>query len=240
MGGGASANKRDPAMIPISGDNQSRGMPIVTWALIGICVDVFLWQLSLGARGSELRVYGFIPRNLFDHAVTETVYGIPWPWLTLMTSMFLHGGYLHLGGNMLYLWVFGNDVENAMGPIRFLLFYLACGIAAALTEGVANLHSPVSMIGASGAISGVLAAYVLIYPHARVRVIILPFSRKISALLFIGSWIFLQLWNVIMTPPGAPGTAWWAHVGGFFFGMALTPLMSSFPLFGRYTREPWS
>jgi membrane associated rhomboid family serine protease len=233
-------------MIPISDENPARLTPIVTWSLIGLCIVVFFWQLSFSERASELLVFtfGFVPRNLFDHAVTETVYGIPWPWLTLITSMFLHGGFLHLGGNMLYLWIFGNNVEDAMGHTRFLLFYLVCGVAAALTEGIVNPHSPLPMLGASGAISGVLAAYVLIYPRARVTVIIplgiLLYPTKISAFYVVGFWFLLQLMNVVGTTPGGPGTAWWAHVGGFLFGMALTPFVSSFPLFGRYTRGPWS
>jgi membrane associated rhomboid family serine protease len=232
-------------MIPISDENPAKLVPIVTWSLIGLCVAVFFWQLSFSERASELLVFafGFTPRNLFDHAVTQTVYGIPWPWLTLITSMFLHGGFLHLGGNMLYLWIFGNNVEDAMGHARFLLFYLACGIAAALTEGAVNPHSPLPMLGASGAISGVLAAYVLIYPRARVTVIIplgiLLYPTKISAFYVVGFWFLLQLMNVVGTTAGGPGTAWWAHVGGFLFGMVLTPFLSFFPLFGRYTRGPW-
>jgi len=163
--------------------------------------------------------------------------------LTLITSMFLHGGFLHLGGNMLYLWIFGNNVEDAMGHVRFLLFYLACGLAAALAEGTVNRHSALPMVGASGAISGVLAAYVLIYPRARVTVIIplgiLLYPTKISAFYVIGFWFVLQLLNGVGASPGAPGTAWWAHVGGFAAGFLLTPLLSHFPLFGRYTRGPW-
>ena len=232
-------------MIPIADENPARLTPIVTWSLIGLCIVVFFWQLSFSERAGEALVFslGFVPRNLFDHFVTDTVYGIPWPWLTLVTSMFLHGGFLHLGGNMLYLWIFGNNVEDALGHTRFLLFYLVCGIAAALAEGVVNPHSPLPMLGASGAISGVLAAYVLIYPRARVTVIIplgiLLYPTKISAFYVVGFWFLLQLMNVVGTTPGGPGTAWWAHVGGFLAGMALTPFLSSFPLFGRYTRGPW-
>jgi len=109
-------------MIPISDENPARLLPVVTWGVIGLCVVVFFWQLSFSERASELLVltFGFVPRNLFDRAITETVFGIPWPWLTLLTSMFLHGGFLHLGGNMLYLWIFGNNVEDAMGHVRFL------------------------------------------------------------------------------------------------------------------------
>jgi len=232
-------------MIPISDENPTRLKPFVTWAIIFACIATFFWQLSFSESDGEALLFsaGFVPRNLFDSTLTQTVYGIPWPVLTLITSMFLHGGFLHLGGNMLYLWIFGNNVEDAMGHTRFVLFYLACGITAALAEGIADRNSALPMVGASGAISGVLAAYVLIYPRARVTVIIplgiLLYPTKISAFYVIGFWFVLQLLNGVGAAPGAPGTAWWAHVGGFAAGFLLTPLLSHFPLFGRYTRGPW-
>jgi rhomboid family protein len=232
-------------MIPISDENPTRLTPFITWALVAACVAVFLWQLSFGQQAGQVLMFtlGFVPRNLFDHAVAASIYGIPWPWLTLITSMFLHGGFLHIGGNMLYLWIFGNNVEDAMGHTRFLFFYLICGIAAALAEGLIDPHSALPMVGASGAISGVLAAYVLIYPRARVTVIIplgfLFYPTKISAFYVVGFWFLLQLLNAFSSTPGAPGTAYFAHVGGFALGILLTPLLSHFPLFGRYTRGPW-
>jgi membrane associated rhomboid family serine protease len=232
-------------MIPISDENPTRLKPFVTWAIILACIATFFWQLSFSESDGETLLFslGFVPRNLFDSALTQTVYGIPWPVLTLITSMFLHGGFLHLGGNMLFLWIFGNNVEDAMGHTRFVLFYLACGITAALAEGIADRDSALPMVGASGAISGVLAAYVLIYPRARVTVIIplgiLLYPTKISAFYVIGFWFVLQLLNGVGASPGTPGTAWWAHVGGFAAGFLLTPLLSHFPLFGRYTRGPW-
>ena len=232
-------------MIPLSDENPARLRPFVTWTVIGACVAAFFWQLSFSERAGEALIFalGFVPKNLFDHAATASVYGVPWPWLTLFTSMFLHGGFLHLGGNMLYLWIFGNNVEDAMGHGRFLLFYLTCGVIAALSEGFIDPHSALPMLGASGAISGVLAAYVLIYPRARVNVIIplgiLLYPTKISALYVVGFWFLLQLINVAATTQGTPGTAWGAHVGGFAAGILLTPFLSHFPLFGRYTRGPW-
>ncbi len=232
-------------MIPISDEKPTQLKPLVTWGIIFACVATFLWQLSFSERDGEALFFalGFVPSTLFDHAVTANVYGIPWAWLTLITSMFLHGGFLHLGGNMLYLWIFGNNVEDAMGHMRFLLFYLACGIAAALAEGIVNPHSALPMVGASGAISGVLAAYVLIYPRARVTVIIplgiLLYPTKVSAVYVVGFWFVLQLLNGVVATAGTPGTAWWAHVGGFAAGLLLTPFLSHFPLFGRHTRGPW-
>jgi membrane associated rhomboid family serine protease len=232
-------------MIPISDENPTRLTPFVTWAIVALCVAGFFWQLSFSEAAEERLIYAFafVPKNFFDHAVTMSVYGIPWPWLTLITSMFLHGGFLHLGGNMLYLWIFGNNVEDAMGHGRFILFYLISGIAAALAQGIIDPHSALPMLGASGAISGVLAGYVLIYPRARVTVIvplgILLYPTKISAFYVIGFWFLLQLLNVVGTTPGSPGTAWAAHVGGFAAGIILTPVLSRFPLLGHYTRGPW-
>jgi membrane associated rhomboid family serine protease len=232
-------------MIPISDENPAQLNPFVTWAVIAACIGVFFWELSFSESGEAALIYtlGFVPKNLFAPNMTAGLYGIPWPWFTLITSMFLHGGFLHLGGNMLYLWIFGNNVEDAMGHGRFLGFYLVCGIAAALSEGVINPQSGLPMLGASGAISGVLAAYVLIFPRTRVSVIIplgiLLYPTKISAFYVVGFWFVLQLLNIVGTTPGGPGTAWWAHVGGFFTGILLTPLLSKFPLFGRYRRGPW-
>jgi len=233
-------------MIPISDENPSRLTPFVTWGIIAACIVAFFWQLSFSeqAEDSLLLTFAFVPRNLFGDVASVSLYGIPWPWYTLITSMFLHGGFLHLGGNMLYLWIFGNNVEDAMGHARFAAFYFICGIAAALSEGIMNPHSSLPMLGASGAISGVLAGYVLIYPRARITVIIplgiLLYPTKISAFYVVGFWFVLQLLNVVGTTPGGPGTAWWAHVGGFIAGLVLTPMLSSFPLFGRYSRGPWA
>lgn len=232
-------------MIPISDENPALLRPFVTWAVITACIGVFFWELSFSESGEEalISTFGFVPKNLFAPSKIASLYGMPLPWLTLLTSMFLHGGFLHLGGNMLYLWIFGNNVEDAMGHGRFLGFYLVCGIAAALSEGVINPHSELPMLGASGAISGVLAAYVLIFPRTRVSVIIplgiLLYPTKISAFYVVGFWFVLQLLNIVGTTPGGPGTAWWAHVGGFIAGIVLTPLLSKFPLFGRYRRGPW-
>src|SRR5213596_3684275 len=188
-------------MIPLRDDNPTTIKPVVTVALIVVNAMVFMYQLSLEPKQGELFVYEFgaIPAVIFGsgnlppevEAIPET---IP-PVLTIFTSMFLHGGFMHLIGNMLYLWIFGNNVEDAMGHMRFLLFYLVCGIAAALAEGIVNPHSALPMVGASGAISGVLAAYVLIYPRARVTVIIplgiLLYPTKISALYVVGFWFVL-------------------------------------------------
>jgi membrane associated rhomboid family serine protease len=231
-------------MIPISDENPTRMTPFITWGLIAACAAVFFWQLTFDEHESEELIFtlGFVPRNLFGRVVETDNTGLS-PWVTIFTSMFMHGGFLHIGGNMLYLWIFGNNVEDAMGHARFLLFYLICGVAAALSEGIVSPDSAVPMLGASGAISGVLAAYVLIYPRTRITVIIplgiLLYPTKISAFYVVGFWFLLQVLNAFTNSPGAPGTAWMAHVGGFALGLALTPVLSRFPLFGRYTRGPW-
>jgi membrane associated rhomboid family serine protease len=232
-------------MIPISDDNPARRPAIVTWTLIALCVAAYLWERSLGREMSAaLLALGFIPVAFFSPESAETA-GLLRPWLTIFSSMFLHGGLLHLGGNMLYLWIFGNNVEDAMGHGRFLLFYLMCGTAAALAMACIDPTSRVPMIGASGAISGVLAAYVLLYPHSRVTVIvplgIIFYPFAIAAVWVVGFWFLLQLISAGLATPGQPGTAWWAHVGGFIAGLLLTPLAKArdVPLFGRHPRGPW-
>ncbi|HEY0300348.1 MAG TPA: rhomboid family intramembrane serine protease, partial [Rhizomicrobium sp.] len=168
-------------------------------------------------------------------------------WATLFTSMFLHAGFLHIVGNMLYLWVFGNNIEDAMGHAKFVLFYLACGIAAALTVLWMDPASHTPMVGASGAISGVLAAYMLLYPRAWVRVVvpllIVLYPFRLRAVWVVGVWFAMQLASALMTPVSEPGTAWWAHVGGFAAGLVLTPLFKSrfVPYFGPFDpRGPWA
>jgi membrane associated rhomboid family serine protease len=183
----------DPHMIPISDDNPGRNTPIVTWAIIALCVMVYLWERQLGHEmDAPSLVLGFKPDTLVrPHAPSSTDIAVP-AIGTIFISMFLHGSVLHIAGNMLYLWIFGNNVEDAMGHVRFLLFYLVCGVAAALTLAWMDPGSRAPMIGASGAISGVLAGYVLLFPRARVTVIvplgIIFFPLRISAFWVVGFW----------------------------------------------------
>ena len=153
-------------MIPLRDDNPSSITPVVSWVLIGACVLAFLWQFSLGPREGQVAVYalGVIPAVLFEGARLPPEIVMVSPTATVFTSMFLHGGWMHLIGNMLYLWIFGDNVEDSMGHGRFVVFYLVCGVAAVLAQSLPDTHSQVPMIGASGAISGVLGAYVLLYP----------------------------------------------------------------------------
>ena len=232
-------------MIPISDDNPVRHTPFLNYVFVASCVVAFGWQLSLSEFEFErsLTDFAFVPVSLFHGNSLPPLGGPSWAWLTLATSMFLHGGWLHLGGNMLYLWIFGNNIEDAMGHIRYLIFYFACGIGAALSEGVVNPGSEIPMVGASGAISGVLAAYLLIFPRARITVIvplgILLYPLKISALYVIGFWFLIQLFQAGFADPNEPGIAWWAHIGGFAAGLILAPILSHFPLFGRRRTGPW-
>ncbi len=216
-------------MIPLHDDNPTTLRPVVTVALIAACVAAFLWQVSLGQDGYRHAVYslGFIPAVFFGERMLAPELAVVPPALTLVTSMFLHGGLWHLLGNMLYLWIFGNNVEDAMGHARFVVFYLLCGVAAAFGQGILDPGSTIPMIGASGAISGVLGAYLLLYPHARVLVLI-PlgfFSQlvRVPAVLVLGLWFLIQIVSSLAADPSRGGVAWFAHIGGFLAGMALIP-----------------
>ena len=216
-------------MIPIHDDNPTRIKPILTIAFIVTCVVVFLWQVSQGPRGQQVIVYalGVIPAVLFDTA--ELPPELSWvpPSATIFTSMFLHGGWMHLLGNMLYLWVFGNNVEDAMGHVRFVMFYLLCGVAAVFAQALPAPESQIPMVGASGAISGVLGAYVLLHPHARILVAIpLGFylhTVRLKAVWVLGLWFGMQLISSVTASGEGGGVAFRAHIGGFIAGMALIP-----------------
>ena len=216
-------------MFPIHDDNPTRITPYVTYVLLSACVLVFIWQILLGdAAQQAVYSFGVIPSVLFASKSLPVELEILPAWLTIFTSMFLHGGWMHLIGNMLYLWVFGNNVEDAMGHRRFIVFYLACGLLAALTQAVLNPDSEIPMIGASGAISGVLGAYLLLHPHARILVVIpiviVVYTPWIAAYWVLGFWFVLQLINSLTSASDVGGVAYGAHLGGFVAGMLLIPL----------------
>lgn len=216
-------------MFPLHDDNPTHIVPYVTYSLIGMCVLAFLWQLSLGGENQNaVYAFGMIPAVLFDLNVLPPELDLVPAWVTIFSSMFLHGGWMHLIGNMLYLWIFGNNVEDAMGHARFLVFYLLCGAAAVMAQALPDPESAVPMIGASGAISGVLGAYLLLYPHARVLVAIPIFvfihTMRLPAGWVLGFWFILQLLNSAMTAGQQGGVAWGAHIGGFVAGMAMVSL----------------
>jgi membrane associated rhomboid family serine protease len=215
-------------MFPISDDNPRRHLtPYVNYTIIAGCVLVFLWQASLGERGGEIAFYqlGMIPARLLGGEELRPELIVVPAWATIFTSMFMHGGWLHLGGNMLYLWIFGDNIEDSMGHGRYLAFYILCGTAAALAQGFVDPTSTIPMVGASGAISGVLGGYILLHPGATVRVLIfLGFFitvAHIPALIVLGVWFALQLFSGLATPVDQPGVAFWAHIGGFVAGLAL-------------------
>jgi membrane associated rhomboid family serine protease len=216
-------------VIPIRDTIPSRTAPVVTVALIAVNVIVFLHEAALGPYLERfVFAYGLVPRRLVDWPGAPLD---PARFLPLVTSMFWHGGWLHLIGNMLYLWIFGDNVEDKLGHFRYLIFYLLAGIAAALTQVALDPASTVPTIGASGAIAGVLGAYLISFPRSRVLtlipIIIYPWFVEIPAVLYLVFWFLLQLLSGIASLGGADtgGVAVWAHVGGFIAGAVLVKLM---------------
>lgn len=219
-------------MLPLHDDIATQRRPVLTVSFMVLCVAVFLWQVGLSARDQQLLAYSFgvVPAVLIGgHALPASMTLVPVE-LNLISYMFLHGGWMHLIGNMLFLWIFGNNVEDHLGHGRFVAFYFVCGIVAALAHALPNAASPVPMIGASGAISGVLGAYLLLFPRARVLVAIpLGFYfhvTRLPAVWVLGLWFVLQLISSLAAKPGEAGVAWYAHIGGFLAGMALLPLFN--------------
>ncbi|MBI3579521.1 MAG: rhomboid family intramembrane serine protease [Ignavibacteriales bacterium] len=215
-------------MIPLKDRNPTRRVPIVNIIIIVLNIAVFMYQVFLG-RGLEgfLYKFGVVP-DVISNSIS-TVQLSPKVFFPLFSSMFLHGGWLHLGGNMLYLWVFGDNVEDKLGRGRYLVFYLLCGIAASVAHIIIDPHSTIPTVGASGAISGVLGAYLLMFPKARVLTLIPIFVflqfAELPALVVLGFWFVMQFFNGLISlgyeTAGMGGVAWWAHIGGFVAGMVL-------------------
>jgi membrane associated rhomboid family serine protease len=232
-------------VFPLKDNLPTQSIPVVTIGLIALNVLAFLYQISLqidasgeGPRAAEALVteFGLIPCRLTGSCRAPADF--PSPVLTVFTSMFLHGSFFHIAGNMLYLWIFGNNVEDTLGHGRFILFYLAAGIVAAAAQTLVSPGSKVPMIGASGAISGVLGAYFLLFPHASVLTLVIFgfFWRLVSipALVVLGFWMVVQILNGIGAFGTGGGVAWFAHIGGFFAGMGLLFLFRPRP---RSTRR---
>ena len=218
-------------MIPLKDINRTRTFPAITLFLIAVNAAVFVYQLSLGsgpALTGFFYQFGLVPRALLSIGYWQDA-GILPGLAPLFTSMFLHGGWMHFLGNLLYLWVFGDNVEDWLGSLRFLLFYLVCGLLAALLQIAVQPGSPIPMIGASGAISGVLAAYLVLFPGARVLtfvpILFFFYLVRLPALIFLGLWFLLQFFNGAVSLTAGDlsmgGTAWWAHIGGFVAGLVL-------------------
>jgi membrane associated rhomboid family serine protease len=221
-------------MFPIGDDRVQGGPPaVVTYGLIALNVLAFFVELgrpSEAALQSFIQAWGVVPREY--SALRDLPPTIPLPfWSTLVTSMFLHGGWMHLGGNMLYLWIFGDNLEKVMGAVRFAIFYLVCGLAASFAHIVFGPGSNVPAVGASGAISGVLGGYLLLFPNNQVRVLTRGGIAHVPALVVLGFWIVIQLFNGIgsmaATSETGGGVAYMAHIGGFVAGLVLVKLMAS-------------
>jgi membrane associated rhomboid family serine protease len=213
-------------MFPIGDENRGiRSRPIVTWSIIALNILVFLFQLSLDEADLTRFIFdwGTVPREISNGD----------DLFALVTCMFLHGGWLHIGGNMLFLWVFGDNVEDTMGHIKFIVFYLICGVAASGLQVIVDSDSRIPLIGASGAISGVLAAYLVLFPKGKIRTLILlgvPIVVLVPAWAMIGYWIVIQFINGIAslgpdTAETGGGVAYFAHIGGFVAGAALVWLL---------------
>ncbi|MSO97129.1 MAG: rhomboid family intramembrane serine protease [Rhodospirillaceae bacterium] len=225
--------------LPIGDDNPHGTTPFVNYTLIAICVAVFLWQFSLSDFEAEAAIlmFGLIPADLGlapgDLGLIPREYLTPARLqierppavVTIFTSMFLHGGWMHLLGNMGYLWIFGDNIEASLGHRRYLIFYLVCGVAAAAAQVLSAPSSDIPMIGASGAISGVLGAYMMLHPRANIRVFVWLFIYfsiwNLPALIVLGGWFGMQLLSNMNVNPGEPGVAFMAHIGGFVAGAVL-------------------
>lgn len=207
-------------MIPLKDDNPRSAFPVLTITLIAVNILAFVLELQFGLEYVVVK-YGAIPIEIVNGQDLETMF----------TSMFLHGGFMHLAGNMLYLWIFGDNIESYLGRFKFILFYLICGLIAIFAHIFMSGSSEVPMVGASGAISGILGAYLIKYPKAKVLVLI-PIIffitvRRIPALFVLGFWFIMQLFSGVVTIGGeGGGVAFWAHIGGFVAGLGLILLLS--------------
>jgi len=216
-------------MLPVRDTVRARDVPLMNWLLIAVNVVAFLFEARLGPRelSSFVRAFGMVPARLLANPGADQI-------LTIFTSMFLHGGWWHLIGNMWVLYIFGDNVEDRMGHLRYLVFYLLCGVAAALAHVYVSPLSRVPTVGASGAISGVMAAYLVLFPRARVLTLVPTFFLasfvEIPALIFIGFWFVSQVFSGLFALAVAEsistygGVAWWAHVGGFVAGLVAVKL----------------
>lgn len=226
-------------LLPLHDDNPLRHIRFGWWTaiIIAVCVLVFLYQSVMPEREGMRFVYAFgaIPSVVFGiNALPPELAAVP-AYASLVTSMFLHGGFMHLLGNMLFLWVLGDNVEDALGHFRYVVFYVLCGIAAALSHAAVEPASQIPMIGASGAISGVIGAYLVLHPTAPIKTLVFNAVVALPAFIVLGLWIVFQFVNAALTGPGQAGVAWWAHIGGFFAGAILIFPMRQrdVPLFDR-------
>lgn len=230
-------------MFPIGDDNSDRTMaPVVNYAIIILNVLVFVLLQGFGSNDSFTYAFSLVPKEIttgvdlsgvqvihdaLGHTGRIELYSSPLPvYFNFLTSMFMHGGFMHLFGNMLFLWVFGDNIENLLGHIRYAIFYLLCGFAAALGQVVLDTGSIIPMLGASGAISGVLGGYIISFPNRRVRAVLFNFLTEVPAYVALGIWIVYQIVLGFFTPAGTGGVAYAAHIGGFIAGLVLVKLFA--------------
>ena len=224
-------------MFPLHDENPTQSTPYFTYGLIATNILIYLYQFSLPPQKLTefYQMFAVVPREL-SSSLTGVAINQPVPeWLTLFTSQFLHGSWMHLLGNMLFLWIFGNNVEDKLGHVKFIIFYLVCGMLAALTQWVFSQDSIIPSLGASGAIAGVMGAYIIRFPRAKVLTLVFlgPFIThvRIPAIVFLGIWFGTQAifsFASLNAPTNTGGIAYWAHAGGFVFGAILAPLLGLF------------
>jgi membrane associated rhomboid family serine protease len=230
-------------MFPLGDDNSDRTItPVVNYAIIAANILVYVFLQGLGGNDSFTYAFALVPkevtqgvdlsgvqivRDALGHTGQIHLYPSPLPvYFNFFSSMFMHGGFAHLFGNMLFLWIFGDNLEDRLGHIRYAIFYVLCGLAAALGQIILNTDSVIPMIGASGAISGVLGGYMLLYPNRRVRAIIFNFLTEVPAYVAVGIWIAYQLILGFFTDPSTGGVAYAAHIGGFIAGLVLVKVFA--------------
>ncbi|MBW1982212.1 MAG: rhomboid family intramembrane serine protease [Deltaproteobacteria bacterium] len=223
-------------MIPLHDTIESRNYPVVNVSIIAANVLVYWWQVGSGSELAQIiYTYGLVPARYSMPAIAS-YFSLPEQVFSFFSYMFLHGGFWHLLGNMWSLYIFGDNVEDRLGSVKYLVFYLLCGVASGLFHVAINYHSQVPTIGASGAIAGVMGAYFLLYPHSRILTLIpiffLPYFIEIPAFVFLGFWFLFQFFSAAGTVAGGGGIAWWAHVGGFLFGILFLKIMEAIPVAG--------
>ncbi len=220
-------------MIPLRDTIATRNYPVVNNAIIGVNIVMFLVQLSQGPDWNRfVYIYGLVPAR-YSIPQYSAYFSGPQQVIAFLSFMFLHGGFWHLLGNMWTLYIFGDNVEDRLGPFRYLLFYLICGVASGVSHLFLNLQSNVPTIGASGAIAGVMGAYFILHPRAKILtlipIIFIPYFLEIPAYFFLGIWFILQFINAAASQGQAAGVAWWAHIGGFIFGILFLKVALSLP-----------
>jgi membrane associated rhomboid family serine protease len=230
-------------MIPLRDTIPSKTVPIVNYGIIGLNILIYIVQYFIVNDPLQFDLYyGLVPAR-FSNPTMAAYFSFGHQVFSFVSYMFLHGGFLHLIGNLWFLYIFGDNVEDNLGPVKYLFFYLLCGITAGFFHMIFNFSSPLPVIGASGAIAGVMGAYFILYPSARILtlfpIFIIPFFFEIPAFVFLGLWFMLQFFNAALTPSYVSGVAWWAHVGGFVVGIFLLKIFGKMPEMGisRFTRQ---